>query len=61
MTGIETTDSIADAVALLAAVVLFIFAIGYKVGPQFFQGLRGEGLRTDDLRMRRHHGAGRER
>src|SRR6476646_7835232 len=23
---------------------LFIFAIGYKVGPQFFQGLRGEGL-----------------
>ena len=24
---------------------LFIFAIGYKVGPQFFRGLRGEGLR----------------
>jgi putative transport protein len=23
---------------------LFIFAIGYKVGPQFFQGLRGDGL-----------------
>src|SRR4030095_3865347 len=23
---------------------LFIFAIGYKVGPQFFAGLRGEGL-----------------
>src|SRR3954471_282323 len=23
---------------------LFVFAIGYKVGPQFFQGLRGEGL-----------------
>src|SRR3954462_6903806 len=23
---------------------LFIFAIGYKVGPQFFHGLRGEGL-----------------
>ena len=23
---------------------LFIFAIGYKVGPQFFQGLKGEGL-----------------
>ena len=23
---------------------LFIFAIGYKVGPQFFRGLRGEGL-----------------
>jgi putative transport protein len=23
---------------------LFIFAIGYKVGPQFFRGLRGEGV-----------------
>jgi putative transport protein len=23
---------------------LFIFAIGYKVGPQFFRGLRGEGM-----------------
>src|SRR3954471_5156940 len=23
---------------------LFIFAIGYKVGPQFFRGLRGEGI-----------------
>ena len=23
---------------------LFIFAIGYKVGPQFFRGLRGDGL-----------------
>src|SRR5918993_1123400 len=28
---------------------LFIFAIGYKVGPQFFQGLRGEGLRQAAL------------
>src|SRR5687767_6398988 len=24
---------------------LFVFAIGYKVGPQFFRGLRGDGLR----------------
>src|SRR5215213_1808183 len=23
---------------------LFIFAIGYKVGPQFFRGLRGDGM-----------------
>src|SRR3954471_11549664 len=28
---------------------LFIFAIGYKVGPQFFQGLRGEGLQQAGL------------
>src|SRR3954468_14530320 len=28
---------------------LFIFAIGYKVGPQFFQGLRGEGLQQAAL------------
>ena len=28
---------------------LFVFAIGYKVGPQFFQGLRGEGLRQAAL------------
>ena len=28
---------------------LFIFAIGYKVGPQFFQGLRGEGLQQATL------------
>ena len=27
----------------------FIFAIGYKVGPQFFQGLRGEGLQQATL------------
>src|SRR5204862_5760359 len=26
-----------------------IFAIGYKVGPQFFQGLRGEGLQQAAL------------
>src|SRR6516225_444345 len=24
---------------------LFIFVVGYRVGPQFFRGLRGEGLR----------------
>src|SRR6476659_7770472 len=28
---------------------LFIFAIGYKVGPQFFQGLKGEGLQQAAL------------
>jgi putative transport protein len=28
---------------------LFIFAIGYKVGPQFFQGLRGEGVQQAAL------------
>jgi len=28
---------------------LFIFAIGYKVGPQFFQGLRGDGLQQAAL------------
>ena len=28
---------------------LFIFAIGYKVGPQFFQGLRGKGLQQAAL------------
>src|SRR6476620_12760236 len=28
---------------------LFIFSIGYKVGPQFFQGLRGEGLQQAAL------------
>jgi putative transport protein len=28
---------------------LFFFAIGYKVGPQFFQGLRGEGLQQAAL------------
>src|SRR6185437_16791267 len=28
---------------------LFIFAIGYKVGPQFFQGLRGAGLQQAAL------------
>src|SRR6516164_8831435 len=32
--------------ALLKAVpfALFIFVVGYRVGPQFFRGLRGEGL-----------------
>src|SRR5262249_16089424 len=24
---------------------LFIFGVGYRVGPQFFRGLKGEGLR----------------
>src|SRR6187402_2755864 len=28
---------------------LFIFAIGYKVGPQFFAGLKGEGLQQAAL------------
>src|SRR3954463_11595794 len=28
---------------------LFVFTIGYKVGPQFFQGLRGEGLQQAAL------------
>lgn len=28
---------------------LFIFAIGYKVGPQFFRGLRGDGLQQAAL------------
>ena len=28
---------------------LFLFAIGYKVGPQFFSGLRGEGLQQAAL------------
>jgi putative transport protein len=27
------------------AFALFIFVVGYRVGPQFFRGLRGEGLR----------------
>jgi putative transport protein len=33
--------------ALLEAVsfAMFIFVVGYRVGPQFFRGLRGEGLR----------------
>src|SRR4051794_27984324 len=30
---------------------LFVFAIGYKVGPQFFQGLRGEGLQHAALAL----------
>jgi putative transport protein len=33
--------------ALLESVsfALFIFVVGYRVGPQFFRGLKGEGLR----------------
>jgi putative transport protein len=33
--------------ALVKAIsfALFIFVVGYRVGPQFFRGLRGEGLR----------------
>ena len=39
--------------ALLKAVsfALFIFVVGYRVGPQFFRGLRGEGLRLAALAL----------
>ena len=39
--------------ALLKAVsfALFIFVVGYRVGPQFFRGLRGEGLRLATLAL----------
>jgi putative transport protein len=30
---------------------MFIFVIGYRVGPQFFRGLRGEGLRLATLAL----------
>jgi putative transport protein len=30
---------------------LFIFVVGYRVGPQFFRGLRGEGLRLAALAL----------
>jgi putative transport protein len=38
---------------LLKAVsfALFIFVVGYRVGPQFFRGLRGEGLRLATLAL----------
>src|SRR4051794_22157665 len=38
---------------LLKAVsfALFIFVVGYRVGPQFFRGLRGEGLRLAALAL----------
>ncbi len=39
--------------ALLRAVsfALFIFVVGYRVGPQFFRGLRGDGLRLAALAL----------
>ena len=39
--------------ALLKAVsfALFIFVVGYRVGPQFFRGLRREGLRLAALAL----------
>ena len=39
--------------ALLKAVsfALFIFVVGYRVGPQFFRALRGEGLRLAALAL----------
>src|SRR3984957_20554901 len=39
--------------ALLKAVsfALFIFVVGYRVGPQFLRGLRGEGLRRASLAL----------
>src|SRR5262249_49001554 len=39
--------------ALLKSVpfALFIFVVGYRVGPQFFRGLRGEGLRLAALAL----------
>jgi uncharacterized transporter YbjL len=39
--------------ALLQAVffTLFIFVVGYRVGPQFFRRLRGEGLRLAALAL----------
>jgi uncharacterized transporter YbjL len=39
--------------ALVKAVsfALFIFVVGYRVGPQFFRGLRGEGLRLAALAL----------
>jgi AspT/YidE/YbjL antiporter-like protein len=39
--------------ALLKAVsfALFIFVVGYRVGPQFFRGLRGEGLQLAALAL----------
>lgn len=38
--GIEISENVKA-----LAFVLFLFAIGYSVGPQFFRSLRGEGLR----------------
>jgi putative transport protein len=39
--------------ALLKSVsfALFIFVVGYRVGPQFFRGLKGEGLRLAALAL----------
>jgi putative transport protein len=39
--------------ALIKAVsfAMFIFVVGYRVGPQFFRGLRGEGLRLATLAL----------
>src|SRR6516162_43295 len=34
-----------------ASFALFIFVVGYRVGPQFFRGLRGEGLRLAALAL----------
>lgn len=38
--GIEVSDTIKS-----LAFMLFLFSIGYSVGPQFFRSLRGEGLK----------------
>jgi putative transport protein len=39
--------------ALLKSIcfALFIFVVGYRVGPQFFRGLKGEGLRLATLAL----------
>ena len=39
--------------ALIKAVsfAMFIFVVGYRVGPQFFRGLRGDGLRLAALAL----------
>ncbi|MDE6512343.1 MAG: aspartate-alanine antiporter, partial [Muribaculaceae bacterium] len=31
--------------AMIVATTLFLFAIGYRVGPQFFRGLKGDGVK----------------
>lgn len=38
--GIEISDTVKS-----VAFMLFLFAIGYSVGPQFFRSLKGEGLK----------------
>src|SRR6516162_8947105 len=39
------------ALVKVVSFALFIFVVGYRVGPQFFRGLKGEGLRLAALAL----------